>query len=55
MKASIVVPLNSIEHLDRILETGANEVYFGLQGSLNSRNFSNLNISFLLKFILITS
>ena len=45
MKASIVVPLNSIEHLDSILKSGANEVYFGLQGSLNSRNFSNLNIS----------
>jgi len=44
MKASIVAPLNSVNHLDAILDAGANEVYFGLQGSLNSRNFSNLNI-----------
>ena len=44
MKASIVAPLNSVEHLNDILDSGANEVYFGLQGTLNSRNFSNLNI-----------
>jgi O2-independent ubiquinone biosynthesis protein UbiU len=45
MKVSVVAPLNSVNHLDAILESGANEVYFGLQGSLNSRNFSNLNIA----------
>ena len=44
MKVSIVAPLNSVDHLDDILSAGANEVYFGLQGTLNSRNFSNLNI-----------
>lgn len=44
MKTSIVAPLNSVNNLDKILASGANEVYFGLQGNLNSRNFSNLNI-----------
>jgi len=32
MKASIVAPLNSVDYLDDILESGANEIYFGLKG-----------------------
>ena len=44
METLVVSPLNSVKNIDKLLESGANEVYFGLQGSLNSRNFSNLNI-----------
>lgn len=44
MKASVVAPLNSIKYIDKLIESGANELYFGVQGTLNSRNFTGLNL-----------
>lgn len=44
-KIKIISPLNNLESVDTILDSGADALYFGISGVQNSRNFKGLNIA----------